>query len=288
MKLKTSNKIRLFSSLLAISTVALFTSCAKQNNSVATVPASIVMTGSSATATVAFNKPNLFNFLFPVATANTPPTLIDKSGANVTLSNAWVAIEKIEFKAQEVPDAQEVAGAEDEVEFTGPYFVDLLSSNPSPIASKEMPAKAFKRIKFKLHAAESSAPGIPANLVNNSILIEGTVNGIQFSYQSKDGTEINIGGGSGVNLDGSAGLLVAIQFANVIKSINLSGITSSTVISDTNRVSGSNLCPTIDASATDLYTCFRKGFEAYAECGKDSDGDHEIGVHEEEVHRAAQ
>lgn len=275
-------------SLTAISTVALLSSCAKTNEVTdSTVPASIVVTASSSTATVAKAKPNLFSLLFPTATANTPPSLVDSSGAVVNLSSAWVVIKEIEFKAQETASTQEAAGAESEIEFQGPYYVDLLANSPAPIDSKQIQARLFKRIKFKLHKAEQAATGIPADLNNHSILIQGTVNGVQFSYLADDSTEINIGGGTGVNLDGSAGLLLTFKFANMIKQMNLSGITNSTVISASNRVSGSNLCPSIDASANDLYTCFRKAFEVHAECGKDDDGDHEIESHEEEVHRSA-
>ena len=86
-----------------------------------------------------------------------------------------------------------------------------------------------------------------------------------------------------MNISDTANLVVGIKVADLFKKINLSGITANTLISDTNRVTASSPCVSIDASAADLYTCFRKGLEQAGKFGKDSNNNGEIEVGEDEV-----
>lgn len=255
--------------------------CANNSNS-GTVSTSLVMTSSSQASTVASYKiqhPWLSMFM-PSAEALPTPALTDSSGATVTMSKAWIAIKEIEFKATETADSGESA----EVEFQGPYVLDLLSPSPSALGTADVPAATYRRIKMKLEKTATLPADAPAGLNGNSIYFEATVAGNQITYSADDGTEFQIGGAGGVDLSSSANLLVAIKVSDLFKMINLSGINSNIAISSSNRVAGSNLCPLIDASAADLYTCFRKGFEKAGKFGKDDDGDHEMEAGEDEVH----
>lgn len=255
--------------------------CAK-NSDTPTVTTSLVMTGSGQASTLAKYKiqhPWLSMFM-PSAVALTPPALVDSQNATVNLTKAWIVIKEIEFKATETADAAESA----DVEFQGPYYVDLLSAAPSSLGSAEVPAATYRRIKMKLEKGATLPADAPAGLSGNSIYLEGTVAGNQFTYVSDDGTEFQIGGAGGMDLSSNANLLVAIKVSDLFKMIDLSSVTNGMAISSTNRVAGSNLCPLIDASAADLYTCFRKGLEKAGKFGKDDDGDHEMEAGEDEVH----
>lgn len=264
---------------------ALSMGCAQAPSS-GTVSTSLVMTGSSQASTIAKYKiqhPWLSLFM-PAAVALTPPAMADASGRNVSLTKAWIVIKEIELKATEVADSAEVEGASDGIEFQGPYVVDLLSAQPASLGVAEIPAGVYRRIKMKLEKDAVMPAEAPAGLSGNSIYFEATVAGNQVTYSAADGTEFQIGGAGGVDLSDNANLLLGVKLADLFKMIDMSSVTSNVAISASNRVPGTNLCPLIDASASDLYTCFRKGLEKAGKLGKDSDGDHEIEADEDEVH----
>jgi len=204
----------------------------------------------------------------PKATALAPSSMQDSIGTSVTLSSAWVVIEQIEFKQDEGSAAGELDGTE--VEFNGPYVVNLLATTPQVLDTKTVPALPYKRIKMKLHKASTLPATAPSQLAGNSIYLSGHVGANAFSYQADDTTHFDIGGPSAVLPSSGADLLVAISLPNVVRQINLSTLPNSAVISSSNRFPGSNLCPLIDASAGDVYTCFRKALQAHANFGRDS------------------
>lgn len=253
--------------------------CSKHGS---TAAAGLVMTGSSAAATVA---QNVWQKLFlPSAIANPPPALMDQSGATVLINSAWVVIKEIEFKSTE----SAVAGESLETSLIGPYYVNLISPEATKLDDLAVPDHPIRRVKFKFHKIETAPPeNVPSALSGHSIMIEGSVGGAPFTYLAEDSTEVQVGGPHGVIALPGSNLLIAVKVADLVRKINLSSISAATTISTTNRVSGANLCPGIDASAADLYTCFRKGLESEAKLGRDDDGDHEIEANEEEVDDAA-
>lgn len=256
------------------------TACASKKNDTAQVVSNFKMTSSSSTATVARNK-NIFSLLMPQAFALTPSTIVDSTGAVVTLSDAWTVIKEIEFKSEESHNSED---NQSEVEFKGPYFVNLLSTNPDLLDSQMIAQKYIKRIKLKLEATQASLPvGAPAGLANNSIYYAGSISGKNFSFQLDDGTEINIAGPHSFQPSDNSQILVQIQTANIFKQIDLTSIVNNEVISHSNRHTGSSLCPSIDSSAADLYTCFRKGFEAHADLGVDKNGDNSLDNNDDHV-----
>lgn len=243
---------------------------------------SLTMTGSGQATTIAnhgFSNP-LLNLIMPAAFAMPAPAMVDAAGANVTLTKAWIVVKEVEFKGEEVGDAAEAT----EVEFQGPYYVDLLSATPTSFGEASVPAGVYRRIKMKLESSGVLPASAPSQLQDNSIYVEGTVAGNQISYSSHDGTEFKISGAGGVNLSEGSDMLVAIKMADLFKMIDFTGI-GPVAISETNRVStGTSHCPLIDSTAADLYTCFRVGLEKAGKFGKDSDGNHEIETGEDEVH----
>jgi len=244
------------------------------------VRTSLTMTGSGMDAVAQSNSQRLFSLFIPTAVALTPPLLVDSTGQTVNLNEAWVVIKEIEFEANEVADSGEQDG--EEVEFEGPYFVDLLSDSPVSFGDAVIPANGIRRIKMKLHEAESLPAGAPLDLNSKSIYFSGSVNGVNFSYAADDSTELEIGGPNPILPSSAKDMLVVIRIADLFKKINLSSIISPTDIHAGNRVNIAGACPLIDASANDLYTCFRKGLSTEGNFGND-DGDKDLGPEDETV-----
>lgn len=268
--------------VFSLAAVLSINGCSK-NEDLAQVSVPFTMTASNSSATVAkassFQK--ILNMLLPSSYAYTPSVLVDSNGTTVSLSEAWVMIKEIEFKAAEVAGSDEVDGAE--VEFTGPYAVDLLSTTPSVLDTQQIPQMAFKRIKMQFHKAENAVAGAPAGLLNNSIYLSGTVGANNFTYQADDSTEFEISGPNAVLPSSGDGILVQIQLANIIKQIDLSSLPNGAAITSSSRYAGASLCPSIDASANDIYTCIRKGLEAHADWGCDKDGDDDLDIDDDSV-----
>lgn len=259
--------------------IAAISSCAAKQDTAAQVAANFAMTGSAKTATVAQNK-KLWSLLLPSAYAFVSPSIVDAMNNPITLSSAWVSIKEVEFEAEEIAGANEVDG--NEVSFRGPYFVDLLSTDPLNLDTQSIPAASYHRIKMKFHASGGTLPAsAPAQLASNSVVIAGQVNANNFEFRLDDGTEINIGGPSPVVPADGSRLLVEINLADVFKQIDMSTVTNNEIISASNR--HATTCPQIDASAQDIYTCVRKALEKRANFGKDTDGNGDLSGSEDAV-----
>lgn len=268
--MKTKNKT--IKKALALALGVSLAGCAA-SDSAPLVASSFKMTGSGTAATVARNeKPkSIWGLFMSKAFALVPTSIVDSTGAGVTLTSAWTVIKEIEFKSDEAEGSED---DEMEVEFKGPYFVDLLSNAPIVLDTQQIAQKSIRRIKMKLEASHSSLPaGAPAELANNSIYFAGTVGGKNFKFALDDGTEIQIAGPNSFQPSENSNILVEVQIANIFKQIDLTSLVNNEVIDHNNRHAGANLCPLIDGSANDLYTCFRKGLEKYADFGADRNDD---------------
>lgn len=257
--------------------------CGKKQTTGGTVNSSLKITASNQAATVAMMKPSFLDLFMPRALALAPASIVDSSGATIVLANSWIVVKEVEFVGTETAGTGEVDGAD--VEFKGPYFVNLLSNSPVTLGSGAISNASFKRMKMKLEkAGGSSLPsGAPSALSSNSIYITGTVGANNFTYQSDDGTEYQIGGPSAVAPTEGGQILLEINFSNIFKQINMSGITNNEVISSAGRHTGTSLCPSIDTSAGDIYTCIRKGLEKHADVGEDKDGNSSLGAAESKI-----
>jgi hypothetical protein len=245
------------------------TGCKLNSNSApSTVKSSFFMTGSGNNAVVQSDTQKLFSLIIPSAIALTPPLLVDANGLAVNLNNAWIVIKEIEFKTNEVAGTNEIN--EREIEFTGPYFVDLLSNAPASFGDAILPEVGIRRVKMQLHGSNNIPASAPLGLAGNSMYLTGTVNNVAFSYASVDSTEFDIGGPNPILPSSSKDLLAVIRMANLLKKIDLSSITTATNISANNRVLVINPCPLIDTTSADLYSCFRKGFSTEANFGNDN------------------
>ncbi|OYZ16012.1 MAG: hypothetical protein B7Y39_16260 [Bdellovibrio sp. 28-41-41] len=244
---------------------------------------SMSMTSSSSNATAMnFKKFHFLDFInSPAFAFPAPASLTDSAGNIVILTYNWVSIGEIEFKSTESEGAGEVDGSE--IAFAGPYTIDLFSATPSAIGSSVIPSAQIQRIKFKLKKTDVLPSAAPSGLSGKSIYISGQVAGHAFSYSTTEESEVQISGPKSVALSQGKTLLLEVHSANIIKKINLSSINAATEISESNRVIVANPCPGIDSSATDLFTCFRKGIESESNLGRDDDGNFRLDGSDEVV-----
>jgi hypothetical protein len=269
--------------LTALALSVCISGCGKKNLLGSNVTSSFSMTAASKPSTVVMQK-SWLDLIMPRALALVPSTIVDSTGATIVLNSSWVVVKEIEFEATQNPAAGEVDGAE--VKFKGPYFVDLLSIAPVVLDTQPIPASGFQRVKMKLESSGGATllpPGAPAALATNSIYVTGSVGANAFTFQSIDGTEIHIGGASTVTPVDNGHVLVEINFSNIFKQINMSGVVNNEVISTSARHAGANLCASIDPSANDIYTCIRKGIELRANVGEDVDHNDSLDASEAKV-----
>ncbi|MBC7456764.1 MAG: hypothetical protein H7235_00695 [Bdellovibrionaceae bacterium] len=258
--------------------------CQKSNDNTTTgnPVVSLAATSSASSATIATFKPSLLDLILPKAIAYpAPATLLDSAGNTVVIQSLWVNFGQIEFKFDEVHSGSEVDG--DNIEFFGAHSIDLLSPAPTTFVSGPINVTQIRRIKLKLIRTSILPAGAPSGFLNKSIYIQGTVNGNSFTYSTQDETEIEIAGPQIVNATQNSTLLIELRIANLIKKSNLSAIVSTTNINESNRIPYSNPCNTINASASDLFTCFRSGFQTESNLGRDDDGNFQLDAGENTV-----
>lgn len=280
MKMKTLLSLILFLSLLIFAT-----GCKDKSGSTTTGNpfVSFGMTSSSTVATVAKKLwQQLWGQMFSSAHALPPPgTMMDSAANTVVINNIWLTVGEVEFKTDEIAGGTELNGSD--IDFNGPYSVDMLAVNPPPLVSGRISTTGLRRVKVKLIRTLILPTGAPAGFMSRSIFISGTVNGNSFSYSTEEETILEIAGPNMVAALENSNLLLELRIANLIKRIKLSAITATTSIHDGNRVPVTNPCPNIDASAADLFTCFRKGLQTESTIGRDDDGDDQLDIGEDSV-----
>lgn len=267
--------------ILALAFTTLSCDSKTENTTTGNPMVSLAMTSSSQPPTVA-NHFHLIDLLIPKAFAYPPPaSMVDSAGNTVVIDSIWANFGQIEFKPTELPDGSEVDG--DNIEFSGQYIVNLTSGSPSNFVTGQIASPSIRRIKMKLVRAQTIPIDAPAGMIGKSIFISGTVNSHAFSYSTEDESVIEIAGPNLVTATTNSTVLIELQTANLIKRMDLSAITTTTHISDSNRVVATNPCANIEGSSTDLFTCFYKGIEKESNIGRDDDGDFQLDQEEDSV-----
>ena len=256
-------------------------SCTQNGTDTGNPVISLKINGSSNNATIARNHiwQKIMDFFIPVAVAG-PSSISDSGSLPIILTHFWTTMGEIEFELEETASSTEVDG--DEVEFTGPFTTNMLVTNVDPIGSATLNISSLRRIKAKLKKTYTLPRGAPVALLNNSIYISGTINGVAFSFSTTEESEFEVGGPNAVNAVTGSELLLQLQIANLFKRIDMSSIVTPTDISEATPIFATNPCPNIDVSAADLYTCFRKGLEAESNFGADN-GDDELDQNDDVV-----
>lgn len=235
------------------------------------------MAGSAAPPTVAINKHNIkFPLLAGIinqAVALPPPVLVDSTNASINLNEAWISVKQVEFKSTQTPGAGEISG--DSVSFQTPTAINLIASMPQSFGQARIGA-SLRRIKMQLHNVDVLPAGAPAGLFGKSFFWKGTVAARNFTFTSTEGYEYELAGPNGVALTENSNVLLSIQIANLFRKINMTNVVNNAVISEGSRVPATNPCPLINASAVDIYTCFKDGLKTESNLGKDDNSDGEL------------
>lgn len=257
----------------------------KSGNTVAGNPyISLAMTGASTNATVLNiqKRFNFFDLIFAKSFAfPAPSSMMDSAGNVVVLSQYWINLGSFEFEATESATLDEIDGTN--IDFQGPYPVNLLTSSPQILGSNSINLSQIRRIKAKLAMTLSVPTGAPSVFLGKSIYISGQVNGNNFTFSTNAESEVQVGGATVITALSDKTMLLELRTANLIKKMNLSAITTATNIDDSNKVNVVSPCSGIDVSANDLFSCFLKGLETESDLGRDDDGNFRIDATEEAI-----
>ena len=134
----------------------------------------------------------------------------------------------------------------------------------------------LRRLKMQLSNVDILPTGAPAGLQNKSFYWKGTVGLRNFTFTSTEGYEYELSGPNNVSLFENSSILLSIQIANLFRKINMSAVTDGAQINQTTRVPATNPCPLINASAADIYTCFKDGLKTESNLGNDQANDGEL------------
>ncbi len=241
----------------------------------------ISMTGASTNATAQLNK-HQFSWLINQAYALTPPSsMLDAVSSTVVVSSFWISISEIEFKSAETAGNSEVDGSD--VEFTGPYTINIFDPNPQSLASSEISTNAIRRIKYKTKKVADVSAGNPAGMVNHTLYVVAAVASKNFTLRSGEEIQYETAGPNLVTFANNQNLLLEVLTAEIFRKIDLTNVTNNAVIDESNKINATGACPTIDASANDIYTCFIKAIQKQTKVGKDDNGDSELQPSEETI-----
>lgn len=96
----------------------------------------------------------------------------------VELSRFLVNIEEIELEYESIVDEDNFYGSDDEIELRGPFELNLLSSEPIPIVNINIPRGVLEEVEFEFDKNNNQE----SDLYNQSMRMEGTINGIPFVF----------------------------------------------------------------------------------------------------------
>lgn len=182
----------------------------------------------------------------------------------LSVDNAWVTVERVRLR-----DAASCDG-ETEVEFIGPFAVDMLApGTPEALSGLEVSFADYCRFELRWDALRQAQDGVPAELVDASILIEGTrEDGTRFILRSERGDELRLDARDGAfSVDEmTSALFVAFDAQGLFDQVDLDGAEVGTggVIRIENG-SNEELLRTFDDNLTDAAKLF-----------DDNDGDKEL------------
>lgn len=193
--------------------------------------------------------------------------------APINLNEAWISVKRVEFKSTQTAAAGEISG--DSVSFDAPMAINSIASTVQSFGQARIGA-SLRRLKMQLHNVEVLPFGAPVKLFGKSFFWKGTVGAKNFTFTTTEGYEYELAGPNVVILNENSNVLLSIQIANLFKKINMTNVMDGNVISPGFRVPATNPCPLINASAADIYTCFKDGLKSEANLGKDESNDGEL------------
>jgi len=96
----------------------------------------------------------------------------------VELSRFIVNIEEIELEYESMVGEDSFYGSDDEIELRGPFELNLLSSEPIPIVNINIPRGVLEEVEFEFDKNGNQ----DSDLYNQSMRMEGTINGVPFVF----------------------------------------------------------------------------------------------------------
>ncbi|MCK5401429.1 MAG: DUF4382 domain-containing protein [Flavobacteriaceae bacterium] len=139
--------------------------------------------------------------------------------AEVIFTDFRISIRDVIFKNDDDPNSSLDT---DEIQFRGPYQIDLLNNSNAlsqTIGNAFVPDGRYKELRFKFHKDED----LPAtdDLFDRSIYIEGTIDGVPFVFWHDTSENLDLGRSTGVLVqDGIVNFTVQFDISQFLSSLN--------------------------------------------------------------------
>lgn len=184
------------------------------------------------------------------------------SATGLTFTEVKIGVDELEFETELENSDEDVSGEDDseEVEFDGPYTVDLINGTANPnFGLAEVAGGIYDEIEIEM---------APVMADGNTIFISFTYNGATYEFSITEEVEIELENLGGFVVDENAlnNMLVLINLDNLFAGIDLSG-----AVADEDGVIRIN-----DASNSDIAQDIIDQFEDSCEAGEDSDDDDDL------------
>lgn len=129
-----------------------------------------------------------------------PATFSERNNDGIIFTDFQISIRDVVFKNDDDSNSNLDT---DEIQFRGPYQVDLLDGGDAltqTIGDAFVPDGLYKELRFKFHKDED----LPATdvLYDRSIYIEGTIDGVPFVFWHDTSENLDVGRTTGVEVSG--------------------------------------------------------------------------------------
>ena len=139
-----------------------------------------------------------------------------------------------------------------EVEFAGPFEVDLLSTDAKPLVAGLAPDALWNRVKWKT----SHGRGKHDHLTNKSFYIEAAVADTLIKFTSSESVEMEARNLAGISSDAATSFKFEIPLKSILQKVDLSGLGPVLELSEaTPGLTDTSRCPLIKESADSIYEC---------------------------------
>jgi len=155
--------------------------------------------------------------------------------AIVVFTDFKISIRDVVFKNDDDPNSSLDT---DEIQFRGPYQVDLLDNNDAitqTIGESFVPDGLYKELRFKFHKDEN----LPATdkLFDRSIYIEGTIDGKPFIFWHDTSENLDLGKSTGVRVqNGSINFTVQFDVSQFLSSLHQIDLSQATDANDNGMI----------------------------------------------------
>ncbi len=155
-------------------------------------------------------------------------------------------------------DESESEDEDCELEFAGPFEVDLLSTDAKPIVSGLAPDALWNRVKWKT----SHGRGKHEHLTNKSFYIEAAVLDTVIKFTSSESVEMEARNLAGISSDAATSFKFEIPLKSILQKVDLSGMGPVLEVSEASpALTETSRCPLIKDSADSIYECITEAIK---------------------------